>query len=169
MMTHIPVGLAVVLALLASPALAQSAKPNYDRLKSMLEEKFDPRDGKETAAGAGEREPAGGSAPDRAVKSTGGESAPRSLAAPPARALAPKEKQDQFEYVKPDIQARDRKRSRGKSGETGSWIDNLMGTVKEKVWGKGPSSSLSPLSTPAAAAGLTGLGAGPAEIGRAHV
>jgi Zn-dependent metalloprotease len=125
--------IATLLAALAAPAAAQSQKPDYDRLKNLLEEKFKP-----------------GSDADEAT-----EESAKSDRDEPSRSLTkpvPAEKKAKFEWVKPDREGLQKRRER-KPKDGDSWLDNL----KKKVWGK--SSALDPLITPATAAPLGPLGA----------
>ncbi len=157
----------LILPCLALPSAAQDRKPNYDRLQNMLEEKFAPRDDK-VAPSYSVEEPttAGSPSGDGADKTRRGEDVPRSLSNAPDRDPSDRKrsKRDKFEWVKPDFKALEKKRegSRSrKSGKSGSWFDNFMGGVKEKVWGK-PSSSLAPASAPFLVANVMGFGSTPA-------
>jgi len=129
---------ATALALLTAPAAAQSQRPDYGRLKNLLEEKFKPDNNApaETPSGSG-----GASSSDSAR-----DDATRSYKRP---GPPPADKTEKFEWVKPDPDAKRKRAQRRRPGQD-TWFDSL----KNKVWGK--SSSLLPLATPATAQSLSG-------------
>ncbi len=148
--------LAVVMATVAVPASAQTQKPNYDRLKGVLEEKFSPKDEQPeptrslsappAAAAPGpelERAPAAGAAPG-----AGQPEASRSLEQAPLKAAKPQavKNKDDYEWVKPDPDAikkkLDKKDRPSTTGKPESWYDNFMNSMKG-IWSSKPGASLS--------------------------
>ncbi|MDX2308196.1 MAG: M4 family metallopeptidase [Hyphomicrobium sp.] len=114
----------MMLALIGSAAVAEDAKPNYDRLKGLLEKKYAPPP---SSGDEGRRAPA---AEGPAAKNT-----------PDA----------EVEWVAPDPAAKkrfeERRSAPGGTSEDSTWYEDLYDGAVETIWGK-PGSSVWPFQLP---------------------
>ncbi len=154
-----------VLCCATGPASAQAPKPDYERLKSILEEKFAPPEQKRQPATRSLTSPPLESAAPAPSGASSATPPPPAAATPAAVApieAAPREIQkEKYEWVKPPPSAGKtpgQQSSPTTTEKTGSWINDFIDGVKRRIWTEGPSSSVSPFRTYIIGADLVGRG-----------